>query len=272
MRGRKSIFDLERRSDLLTDYSRLIEDMKKATIHSKSMKDRPLYAFLDESIQDWPFRQATSSMNLYLSNLNVNKPGEEIIDTIYSLELIINLLEWAPIHDANISNPLSGLTWDCDVSSVCNRFIENIEFILEQNNMAVREFGKEAPLQYRIYKRRAEVDAALESVPELSELLLSYLDVRNENDEAHKKLVLKELADYLEPRRKQYNGGMYKGLSDDVFTVFNKCNIRHNDANQVKLRKPQRMKLYDNTFKMCLHLLQVEEVSDYKKQIKELLK
>lgn len=269
MRGRKSIFDLERRSDFLTDYAMLIEDMKNSTVRSKSMKNCALYSFLDECIQDWPYRQATSSMSQYLNNLNVEKLGEEIIDTIYATELIYNLLEWAPKHDTRTSNPLSGLTWDCDVSSVCERFLENIEFILEQNNMAVREVGKESPLQYRIYKRRAEVDAAMESAPDLAEVLLSYLDVRNEKDEKFKKTALKTIADYLEPKRKEFKGTIYNSLCDDVFFAFNKCCIRHNTYDQVKLKKFERMKMYDNTFKMCLILIQYQDVKAYADKVKE---
>lgn len=170
----------------------------------------------------------------------------------------------------NNANPLAAFGLEPDVDKVSERFIENIEYILEQNNMAVREVVSDCQVQYRIYKRSAHVDAVLECAPELSEVLLSYLDIRNSKDEQFKKYTLKALADYLEPNRRNYNGTAYKGLCDDVFTVFNKCNIRHNDKNQIKLPKKKRMELYDSTFKMCLHLLQMQEVNDYKLKVEEI--
>lgn len=268
MRGRKSIFDLERRSDLVTDYLGLMEDMKRTTIHSNDMKDCSLYAFLNKSIQDWTYRQAASSIDMYLNSLNIHKPGEEIVDTIYALELIFNLLKWAPEYDILHTNPFSGFNWDCDVSSACKRFSENIEFILEQNNMAVREFSKTPQIQYRIYKRSAEVDAALESAPNLAEILLSYLDIRNEKDEKSKKDALKNISYYLEPLRRGFKGTAYNSLCDNVFFVFNNCSIRHNNDKQIKMKKSDRMKMYDNTFKMCLILIQVQDIKKYTDEVK----
>lgn len=270
MCGRKSIFDLERRSDILKDFSRLVVDMKKAIVYSNSMKKEDLYSFLDESIQDWPYRQATSSMNSYLNSLNIDKPGEEIVDTIYALELMYNLLKWAPVYNTKMNNPLSGLNWDCNVHSVCERFIENIEFILEQNNMAVREGDEEDWTQYRIYKRMAEVDVTLESAPELAEILLSYLDVRNEGDINFKKSALKMIADYLEPKRKELKGSVYNGLCEDVFFAFNNCNIRHNNEKQINMQEPERIKMYDDTFKMSLLLVQAKDITDYRQKVKKI--
>lgn len=63
---------------------------------------------------------------------------------------------------------------------------------------------------------------------------------------------------------------MYAGLEDAIFTVFNKACIRHGDKNQWKLRKPERMKLYDKTFKAAIHLLQKEDVDEFQTAVKEL--
>lgn len=267
MSRRKSIFELERRSDLHSDYLKLIANLKATLIQTKSKGEKILYRFLDECIQDWPYRQASSSMNEYLSNLGVERQGDEITDTIFALELLFNLLKWAPTYDSNFSNTFSALVWECDVRQVCDRFIENIIFILEQNNMAVRESGKGALLQFRIYKRRVEVDAALEYAPSIAEVLLSYYDIRNERDEDYKKNTIKYLADYLEPKRDEFKGTIYKNLSDDVFFVFNRCNIRHNRTDQIKLKKSERMKLYDETFRMCLILIQNSAVAEYRNKI-----
>lgn len=94
--------------------------------------------------------------------------------------------------------------------------------------------------------------------------------VRNEKDEKFKKSELKFIADYLEPKRKEFKGTSYNGLCDDVFFAFNKCNIRHNNDAQIKMKKSDRMKMYDDTFKMCLILVQVQEVTKYAEKVKGL--
>ena len=157
----------------------------------------------------------------------------------------------------------------------CARCIENIEYKLEMVNMRVREITTGETPQYVISKRDANVDVVIEAVPELAEALLSYLDVRNRNDENAKKAVLKAIADYLEQKRKDkcYQGTEYNRLCENLFAVFNNATIRHKNSQQWKLKKPERMKLYDQTFKAAIHLMQKEDidlfnsiVSDLKKQ------
>ena len=139
-------------------------------------------------------------------------------------------------------------------------------------NMRVRRISAKEPPQYVISKRNANVDAVIDAAPELSDALLSYLDVRNQNDEAAKKTVLKAAADYLEDmhKAKHYKGTMYAGLEDAIFIVFNKAGIRHGDKKQWKLKKSERMKLYDQTFKAVIHLLQGEDIDAFRATVKEL--
>ena len=262
---RKSIFELERRSDFLADMDNLKKDLKATGITPASFKPMNMYQFLDESICDWPYRMAASSIRVYLDNLGIDEYADNMTDALYILELYINLLHWAPEHDKLHVNPFGSLALASEPDY--NRFLENCDFILEQCNMSVREVETDGFPQYRIYKRDANVDAALEAAPELADVLLAYLDIRNDGNEAFKKQTLKQLADYLEPLRNNLKGTEYKSLSEAVFRVFNTCNIRHNDDKQLRLKKAQRISLYDRTFKMCLHLLQVKDVMEYKEMV-----
>ena len=154
-----------------------------------------------------------------------------------------------------------------------NRIIEEREKYIPQELYRYRRIdNKNTTPKYIIGKRNANVDAAIEYVPDLAEVLLSYHDIRNQKDENVKKLILKAIADYLEPIRKRFTGTSYAILCDDLFIIFNKCSIRHNNKDQWKLNKKERMSIYDDTFKAAIHLFQMDQVKEYKDRISELKK
>lgn len=272
--SRKSIFDLERRNDLVSDFRLTVIDLEKTKDTTKSLGKKILKQFLNDCIKTWPYRQGTTSIPAYASAKGfIVFDTDDETDILYNYELFLNLLHWAPIYDRNRADMFSfdnGST----VVEECTRCIENIEYKLEMVNMRVRKIITGDTPQFVISKRDANVDAVIEAVPELSEALLSYLDVRNQNDESAKKAVLKAIADYLEDRHKSkyYKGTMYASLEDNLFTVFNKVGIRHGDKKQWKLRKPARMKLYDQAFKAAIHLLQMEDVKNFNDTVSDLKK
>ena len=274
---RKTIFDLERRRDLVSDFRFTVVDLEKTNVKTKSLGKMTLTQLLNECIKTWPYRQGANSIPSYASALGFDIFDiDDETDILYNYELFLNLLHWAPTYDANRASMMQVLSIDDDstINEECARCIENIEYKLEMVNMRVHSIAaKEAP-QYIISKRDAQVDAVIEAVPALSEALLSYLDYRNRNDEAAKKAVLKAIADYLEDRHKSkyYKGTMYASLEDNLFTVFNKVGIRHGDKRQWQLHKPARMKLYDQTFKAAIHLLQMEDVKGFNDTVSDLKK
>lgn len=271
---RKTIFDLERRNDLVSDFRFTVLDLKKTMVTTKSIGSLSLKELLNDCIKTWPYRQGTNSITSYAS-----AKGFDVFDIddetniLCNYELFLNLLHWAPTYDANRTDWIS-LDDSSTIREECARCIEDIEYKLEMVNMRVREIAAGEVPQYVISKRDANVDAVIEAVPELSEALLSYLDIRNRNDEEAKKAILKVIADHLEQKRKDkfYKGTEYSQLSEDLFTVFNNASIRHKTDQQWKLRKPERMKLYDQTFKAAIHLMQMEDVKDFNNTVSNLKK
>ena len=229
---------------------------------------------MNDCIKTWPYRQAATSIGTYADAHGfMFSEAQADVDVLYSYELLLNLLYWAPAYETSRADIFE---WDnsSTVKEECIRCIENISFNLEMINMRVRTTGGKDVPQYVISKRDAQVDAVIEAVPQLSDALLSYLDIRNQNDETAKKAVLKAIADHLEQKRKDgcYKGTSYKNLCEDLFTVFNNASIRHKNNTQWKLRKPERMKLYDQTFKAAIHLLQMEDVDAFQTAVSELKK
>lgn len=270
---RKSIFELERRRNLAEDLNKVYSDFENLTIVDSNFNRMTLMDYLDESIKDWPYRQGATDIDGFFLTHGIDEESDDPASVLLILELYINLLYWAPQHEVKAAG-LKAFGSETTVSGECNRYLENISFFLEQSNYQIREVETDIDcLQYVISKRDANVDAVLESVPELSENLLSYLDVRYESDEDHKRSVLKAIADYLEPRHKAkiFKGTEYYQLSEDLFTVYNNCNIRHaNKWFTKKYRKPKRMKIYDETFKMSIHLLQMDDHYRFKEEMKSL--
>lgn len=270
--SRKTIFDLERRNDLVSDFKFTVIDLEKTIVTTKSLGKLSLKQLLNDCIRTWPYRQGANSIPSYAS-----AKGFEIFDIddetdiLYNYELFLNLLYWAPTYDNN----RAGLFSFNDSSTIleeCNRCIDNIEYKLEMVNMRVRKITTQGTPQYVISKRAAQVDAVIEAVPELSEALLSYLDVRNKNDEDAKKAILKAIADHLEQKHKDkyYKGTDYNRLCENMFAVFNKASIRHNNSQQWKLKKAERLKLYDQTFKAAIHLLQKEDIDSFNSTVNNL--
>ena len=273
--SRKNIFELERRTDLVSDFRFTVTDLEKTNVITKSLGNMSLKQLINDCIKTWPYRQGASSIPSYASakGFDIYDIDDET-DILYNYELFLNLLHWAPTYDRNRADMLS-FDDSSTIAEECARCIENIEYKLEMVNMRVREITTGETPQYVISKRDANVDAVIEAVPELAEALLSYLDVRNRNDEGAKKAILKAIADYLEQKRKDkcYQGTEYNRLCENLFAVFNNATIRHKNSQQWKLKKPERMKLYDQTFKAAIHLMQKEDidlfnsiVSDLKKQ------
>ena len=271
MKARKTIFDLERRCDLLTEYEQIVTDLRNTYIQNANM-----IFTLGLCIRTWPHRQGAISIDSYANSHGFSALDDTSeVDALYSLELLLNLLHWAPTNEKLSAGPFDvNFGAASQLEKECTRCIENIEYFLTHINMRVREKNVSPFPQYAISKRDAQVDAVIEAVPQLSDALLSYLDVRNQNDENAKKAVLKAIADHLEQKRKDgcYKGTSYNGLCEDLFAVFNNASIRHKNNKQWKLPKPTRIKLYDQTFRAAIHLLQMEDVDVFQARVKELKK
>ena len=271
---RKSIFELERRTDLVDDLESLLNDFNDTKVRDSNGLFYTVEEYLDSCIVDWPYRQGATSINSFLESHGIDESGEDITTTLLIFETYINLLHFAPKH--NELTPGAKIYDDEEnITKTCCLYLENITYFLEQGNYSVRTIQKnnnDYYNQYVIYKRDANVDAALECAPKLAETLLSYLDIRNSGNEEFKRTSLKVIADYLEPIRKvdKYKGTEYNKLCDTIFMVFNKCNIRHNNPEFKKIAKKERIKIYDATFKMSVHLLQFDDVQKYKNDIPKL--
>ena len=135
---------------------------------------------------------------------------------------------------------------------------ENITIIAEMCNYELELINN----HMTFIKRDADVDSILkqlESEDDLRLALLSYNDFRIENNIEEKRKILKQIGDWLEPKRKVYKQ-FKSSLTDDVFFLLNNARIRHNTSNQLSLNSSEMLSIYDDLFKMMLHLIRTEDI------------
>ena len=108
------------------------------------------------------------------------------------------------------------------------------------------------------------------AVPEQSETLLSYLDIRNQNDVEFKKAALTAVYGYMEPHRKEYKALACSTVSEEFFTSMNTFGIRHNTKSKIRLSSKKKIAVCDKLFMMAVYVLQTGDVNEYKNELKEL--
>lgn len=268
-----SIFTIERRRDFKDSFVNFFEDLN-SVVSTSNGDSYKMFEYLNRCLRYWPHRCGATGIDDYLKGIGIDitNPKEDR-DLLLTLELLINLLHWAPKQDY-IDNRNSEFVISLkknDVENESSRLIHNAEYILEQCcNMKVREDPNVDFPKYFITKRNSYVDAALIAVPELSDSLLGYFDVRNEGDIEYKKNVLTALYGYMEPHRKEYRSLACSSISEEFFACMNAFGIRHNTKSQIRMQSKKKNIVCDWLFLMAIYVLQTVTVNDYKNALKEM--
>lgn len=275
----KSIFTIERRKDFNECLGGFIEDIHNSVVSAGigSGNTMKVSEYLNHCIRYWPYRCGATSVDDYLKGIGIDMSNPEPTkDSLLMMELFINLLYWAPkqnINDLGLDSfSMLGMGKN-DVSYESERLLRNAEYILEQCcNMKIRETYVEEDdfPQYHICKRDQNVDAAIEAVPELSDILLGYLDIRNADNRKYKEKALTDIYGFMEPRRKDYKSMSCGAVSEEYFACMNAFGIRHNTKSQVRIHYSKRNNVYDKLFKMAIYVLQTPDVTALKEDMKAL--
>lgn len=268
-----SIFNIERRKSFREAFADFFTDLQSSV--NTSTGDSPkMFFFLDRCLRYWPHRCGATGIDNYLKGIGVDitaPKGER--DSLLTMELLINLLHWAPKQDYN-DDPNTDIGFFLkknNVENESNRLIKNAEYILEQCcNMTVREEDDEDFPKYYITKRNAHVDAAIIAVPELKDVLLGYMDIRNTDNVEYKKAALSTIYTYMEPHRKDYKGLTCSPISEEFFTSMNTFGIRHNTKSQIRMQAKKKIAVCNKLFMMAVYVLQTAQVNEYKKELVEL--
>lgn len=266
-----SIFEIERRKNFPEAFTKFFEDLQ-TPVTTSSDDSFKMFVYLDRCVRYWPHRCGATGLDDYLKGIGIDLTNpKKDQDLLLILELLINLLYWAPKQDFNDdqNTALSISFKKNDVENEATRLIENAEYILEQCcNMTIREESDESFPKYNITKRNVHVDNAVSAEPELADVLLGYNDIRNEDDLDYKKAALTTIYGYMEPHRKDYKAMICSAVSEEFFASMNSFGIRHNTKSQVKMQKKKKLSVCDKLFMMAVYVLQTPEVNDEKDELK----
>ncbi len=269
----ESIFTIERRKDFSVSFAGFFADLNSIVVTSTGVNLK-VYEYLNYCIRYWPHRCGAIGIDDYLKGIGVDiTDPKNDNDLLLTLELLINLLYWAPQQD-NMDEGNTELSFGFkknDVNNESERLIHNAEYILEQCcNMTVRREENARFPKFYITKRNTYVDAAVVAIPKLSDVLLGYYDVRNGDDLEYKISVLISLYGYMEPRRKEYKALACSSVSEEFFACMNTFGIRHNTQSQVRMQSKKKRRICDKLFLMAVYVLQATTVNDYKNELKAL--
>ncbi|RHR14286.1 hypothetical protein DW760_11550 [Coprobacillus sp. AM29-13] len=272
----KSIFELEKRTDIRKECLRMEEYLDRPQfikIDGYSGKST-FWSMANSCFKFWPYRYTATSVYDFFDLIQLPMKVKEMNNTeyFYYLQFIFDFVMWISsynddvIFDIDPNEDLYDLFFDNE--DEFDLITTNIKIIMEFSNYSIEKIND----HYTFIKRDADTDSILSIIENENDLrlaLLEYNDFRIENDINEKRIILKKLGDYLEPKRKEFNS-INKSLTDDIFYMLNKFYIRHNNDGNIKFdSNTDYIKWYDKLFKMIIHLIRSKYILDVQKELKD---
>lgn len=96
-----SIFTIERRKNFPEAFTKFFENLQ-STVSTSAGDSYKMFLFLDRCLRYWPHRCGATGIDDYLKGIDIDiiVPKEDK-DLLLTMELLINLLHWAPKQDYN---------------------------------------------------------------------------------------------------------------------------------------------------------------------------
>ena len=130
--SRKTIFDLERRSDLVSDFRFTVVDLEKTMVTTKSFGNLSLKQLLNDCIKTWPYRQGASSIPSYASAKGFDI--YDIDDNCYNEDELSNLFELS--HGVSVAVDMSGSDTDHGVyASAYREVVSFFEHLVKKEQL-----------------------------------------------------------------------------------------------------------------------------------------
>ena len=260
-----NIFDLlDDDLDLIKEYRKIIELFDDKSFYrdfvgiGKSLND----AF-NEKIQNWKYRgTSTSTLEIFRKlHLNASTTEEDAFNDILKLiQLALNIKLFLERYYEEMDEFI---------------LFKNIEVIL--NKLNFESYVEEDRVM--LIPKNTEVLTSIEGMDKsLKGLLVEYLNFEIKDDIKSKKRILTDISFKIEPKRKDYNK-INKNLTDNLFHLFNKVNIRHNNKEGDKknevvaaMTDSEIIYWYDKTYEMIIYLLNQDKNNKNMKEVNELIR
>lgn len=265
---RKNIFELLKNTslNLEKEYKQLYTLFENTKFYNKKSICEYINSY---HFREWKYRNRYIDIKDIICDLNIsyfdmltlNKLNLNTL--LLYMEFIINIIETINTHkiypnDINLLDTLKTnileLTEDLNYEIYCNEDFQNI--IIEKN-----------PLTSSI----------AENFPDITDSVIEYRRFRLKGDIESKRSILKELANKFEPLSIKLKSTEFNSFSDDIGTLLNNLNIRHNNFEGkskkqyiVDMKNNELEEWYDKTYDMILVALLIDKYIDDKSKIKEL--
>lgn len=186
-------------------------------------------------------------------------------------------------HSFNYSEICSDSSKLLELNNQVSFFTKISKGILEDfNHELVKNDGNYIICEKNVYSGRVAEILGEDNETEVM-LIIEYNHFSNLHNLQRKKEILRSLANYIEPKRKELNNDLIKLFSsdakkirfiDELFLKFNNLSIRHENARQVtsQFTEIELEKIYDDMYTTMLFLIlskeQVTIQEEYNKTIK----
>lgn len=266
-----SIFELERRFDFEKEFRRLLDLLDNKIYGYNDKTYGTCYSFtfweiVNRTFIDWPHRLTAINVLQYFEDIDLDFEKIYFFDNSQKL-LILQFVEsyifWLAQNSSQKKHIIPSDSIDPYIV-----VLKNIKQIIEKLNYSINI--NEDTLTVFFTKRDYDLDSVLSLIENEEDLrlsLLHYFDFRIENDVDEKRIILKKLADYLEPQRREYSS-LDRKLTDDIFFMFNNFYIRHNNPKNITFSSNKEyIYWYDQLIKMIIHLIRTKEIKKYQKEL-----
>lgn len=266
--GRKNYFDLinEMNFNAEDEINNLIYLLEKTTRYGNT-----LHEFIEDNFLSYKNRTTFVSFNNMLKFIQENTFSYEEYLFVFS-ELLVDIFGESHkysnnFYDEDIMEVINNITSFLDI---CNHELINLEngkrIIVEKN-----------PYASEVSQIMSE-DSIIDAIK-----VLEYNHFENKGNIERKRDVLRSLANYLEPLRKELNNNRElkeilkvknKKLIalDSLFEMYNRFGIRHNDSNQIHLdmEDDEIENWYDDIYTSTLFIILSKEEARITRELNDL--
>ena len=164
--------------------------------------------------------------------------------------------------------------FDSKLNGIINAMVKTMQAVVERAGFEFKEIGNEICV---VEKNAGAIEVA-DKVPELADVIIEYNHYLLRGNLDRKKLLLKQIADALEPKRKTLEG-INKEQTSNYFEFVNSMNIRHNNLDPTdkgnynpvfaSYSPVEQETWYDLVYEQALMLFMLLEQQERNKRISE---